>query len=255
MFFSKEADSFLNAVDRRHQERSYFAEGGDVDDHKKGKRVRRAEGDEAREDHRRGYRVGRSDGDEVKAEKHRRGKRVHARSHHSDVGEVESHAKGQRVDGNKVKGSVGGILAQLAGAGLAGVGTSLGLSHYGKKKREEHRKHDEERNRRDEEIMKKADEQIKKTDDYLKSRKKDNRSEHQSGHRVRHHKSSGGVNLLGTLGASEKFLGPKSSEKEKKARQEEAYRANELADMLRKSKPRKERHYEEDNRENKQQRT
>ena len=48
MFFSKEADSFLNAVDRRHQERSYFAEGGDVDDHKKGKRVRRAEGDEDR---------------------------------------------------------------------------------------------------------------------------------------------------------------------------------------------------------------
>lgn len=111
MFFSKEADSFLNAVDRS-KGRSHFAEGGDVDDHKRGKRVHRAEGDEAREEHRRGRRVGRADGDDVKAEEHRRGKRVHARSHHSDVAEVEPHAKGHSV-GRKHRDQ-GGLLPLIS---------------------------------------------------------------------------------------------------------------------------------------------
>ncbi len=93
MFFSKEADKFLNAVDKggmRSSEhshkakggRSHYAEGGDVDmaDKKCGMRVHRKHKD---------------DGGAVEQKK--KGKRVMARSHHADMSEVEQHAKGGRT--------------------------------------------------------------------------------------------------------------------------------------------------------------
>lgn len=91
MFFSKEADKFLNAVDKggmrssehSHKEkggRSHYAEGGDVEDKKRGMRVHRKHKDEG--------------GD---VEQKKRGKRVMARSHHADMSEVEPHAKGGRT--------------------------------------------------------------------------------------------------------------------------------------------------------------
>jgi hypothetical protein len=125
MFFSKEADSFLNGTGSRATKESdkaehlikagspprlHFAEGdvvaapeGDVvaDNHRHGRRVCRAEGDAVADDdadkHRHGRRVHRAEGDVVEKESHLRGRRVHARSHHADMDTVEPHNKGHSV--------------------------------------------------------------------------------------------------------------------------------------------------------------
>lgn len=95
MFFSKEADKFLNAVNKKSTHRGVYAEGGEVEDHKN--RKYRDDGGDV-EDHKRGMRVHRKhrdDGGDVESKK--RGKRVHARSHHADVCDVKEHAKGGRA--------------------------------------------------------------------------------------------------------------------------------------------------------------
>lgn len=108
MFFGREAESFLNASGARgarqkdsdRQERSlergnrfkeagdrlrpHYAEGGDVEEHRRGRRVGRAEGSSV-------------DGDDAKMKAYKRGKRVHARSHHNDMSKVEPHYKGETV--------------------------------------------------------------------------------------------------------------------------------------------------------------
>ena len=132
MFFGREAESFLNASGARgarqkdsdRQERSlergnrfkeagdrlrpHYAEGGDVEEHRRGRRVGRAEGSSV-------------DGDDAKMKAYKRGKRVHARAHPSDMssvaphyraegGDVEEHRKGRRVGraaGSEISESLG----------------------------------------------------------------------------------------------------------------------------------------------------
>lgn len=83
MFFSKEADKFLNAGSSKkshgHDVRAYHAEGSAVEapePHKRGKAVR----------------CHRDDGGDVSTAEaaHKRGKRVHARSRHADVSDVDA---------------------------------------------------------------------------------------------------------------------------------------------------------------------
>ena len=94
MFFSKEADKFLNAGSSRksmgHDVRAHHAEGSSVEGHK---RRYREDGGDVPESHKKGCSVGRryhEEGSDVKAEAHKRGKRVHARSRHADVNTVDA---------------------------------------------------------------------------------------------------------------------------------------------------------------------
>lgn len=126
MFFSKEAEKFLNASGSRgalqkdsgrqeramersnrfHEkgDRAHYAEGGDVEEKRSGMRVH--------------HRRHKDEGGDVE-EKKKRGKRVHARSHHADMSEVEGHeveAKrhGCRV-GRKHKDEGGDVEAKRKG--------------------------------------------------------------------------------------------------------------------------------------------
>jgi len=104
MFFSKEADKFLNAGSSKkshgHEVRAYHAEGSAVEapePHKRGKAVRchRDDGGDVStpEPHKKGCGVGRrhrADGGDTAEAAHKRGKRVHARSRHADVSDVDA---------------------------------------------------------------------------------------------------------------------------------------------------------------------